>query len=161
MTISTISLFLPFRYEYRSREVWFVCHIIYGCYQVKFFQSTQLRLNVETRLRLKQEIKTKTVQIKTGNYNRELEQETRLRLKQRLLIRLHWTILYSTSVRKPFCLKAYNKLLRLERTTNKKFKPLLPSSKKYGHWRLTFMKIWYVKCRISLPNLVHNEFAHS
>ena len=107
ITISTISLFLPFRYKYRSQEVWFVWHIIYGCHQVKFLQSRQLGLNVETRLRLKQEIKTgKTVQIKIGNYNRELKQETRLRLKRRLLITLHWTILYPTSVRKPFCLKA-------------------------------------------------------
>ena len=129
-TISTISLFLPFRYKYRSQEVWFVWHIIYGCHQVKFLQSTRLRLNVETRLRLKQEIKTgKTVQIKTGNYNRELKQETRLRLKRRLLIRLHWTIYTQHQLENRLVWRLYNKLLRLERTANKKFKPLPHCSK--------------------------------
>ena len=52
--------------------------------------------------------------------------------------------------------RRYKKLLRLERTANEKFKPLSPSTKKYEHWRLAFMKICYIKGRISptyLPNI--------
>ena len=113
--------------------------------------------NAETQVRLKHEIKTgNTVQIKTGHYNRELKQETLLRLKRRCS--LDYTGLYYTQHQLGNCLiwRPYNKLLRLERTTNKKFKPLLPSSKKYRHWRLVFMKICYIKRHISPINLVRN-----
>ena len=76
---------------------------------------------------------------------------------------LDYTELYYTQhqLRNHLVWRRYKKLLRLERTANEKFKPLSPSTKKYEHWRLAFMKICYIKCRISPTYLEYRNYGIS